>query len=152
MRQLKAPAFRWSVFGPLFGILALMVFLLAIWPWVLRAVQPLLPSIIGRTDTDHRRLGTIAEMRNIESAIEAFGADTGRYPSTTEGLAALVTPPPGLAGWQGPYMNILLLDQWGTPYRYVCPSTSPTKAFDLVSVGPDRAFGTADDFTPESEP
>jgi general secretion pathway protein G len=134
-----APLFRWSVVYPLLGLVAIAVLLSVIVP------------DFG-THPPNRRSATIADLSNLRTALDLFHSDTGRYPTIAEGLAALVTQPPGLAGWQGPYIEQVCPDQWGTPYRYVCPATNPKKPFDLSSAGKDRTFGTPDDLTSESAP
>jgi len=76
----------------------------------------------------------------------------GAYPSTSEGLQALITVPAGNADrWRGPYImvkgdqNKILLDPWGNPYQYRYPGIHNTTGYDLWSKGPDGRDGTADD-------
>lgn len=67
------------------------------------------------------RSGTaLAQIRNIESALELFYIDNGRYPTAEEGLAALTTAPSSAPRWNGPYLKNLsaLNDPWGRPYVY----------------------------------
>lgn len=76
----------------------------------------------------------------------AYRTDIGNYPSTQEGLQALLTAPSGKEGrWQGPYIQKLddLLDPWGNPYQYRFPGQKNTGSYDLWSTGPDTA--AADD-------
>jgi len=89
-------------------------------------------------------VGTTLE--NFEMAIDAFEVDCGRYPTTAEGLKALVQQPAGLNGWKGPYLKAgLPMDSWGHPYFYVCPGRHSPQAYDLYSAGPDGKTDTADD-------
>ncbi len=70
------------------------------------------------------------------------------YPSTVEGLAALITAPSGKsATWRGPYLSVekLPLDPWGEPYQYASPGPKSKTAYDVWSKGPDKQSGTADD-------
>ena len=72
------------------------------------------------------------------------------YPSTAEGLAALVNPPSSKADrWHGPYLKdntkVPILDPWGEPYQYRYPGVKNPRSYDLWSKGPDKTDGTADD-------
>ena len=57
-------------------------------------------------------------IETLESAITIFYLDTGRIPTESEGLAALVEAPSDLEGWDGPYMPRVPVDPWGNPYQY----------------------------------
>ena len=74
-----------------------------------------------------------------------FENDCGRYPTEQEGLTALFGNP-GVDGWTGPYVKgrkeNVLLDGWGTPFRYTCPAGTDCR---VISAGPDKEFGTEDD-------
>jgi general secretion pathway protein G len=84
-----------------------------------------------------------ADAEQLRLQLDAFKQDVGRYPTAAEGLAALQVEPSGIAGWRGPYLKRPPIDPWATPYAYVPPSgTSPPH---IVSAGPDRQAGTADD-------
>ena len=71
------------------------------------------------------------------------------YPSTAEGLQALITAPSGKdANWHGPYITESQVpkDPWGEPYQYAYPGTHKTSTgYDLWSKGPDKQSGTDDD-------
>lgn len=84
---------------------------------------------------------------NIKTALGQFEVNVGRFPTTAEGLKALVECPPTAPAksWQDPYMETIPRDAWGTEFRYVFPSTRPGLDFELTSAGPDRRFGTRDD-------
>src|SRR5271169_817743 len=64
------------------------------------------------------------QMQSFASALDLFNLDVGRYPSTAEGLTALVRPTAGLAAWNGPYLkgNIVPNDPWNNPYVYRAPA------------------------------
>jgi general secretion pathway protein G len=84
----------------------------------------------------------------LETSLNTFDVDTGRYPATDEGLAALVQQPATLQGWNGPYINHgVPNDPWGHPYVYKCPGDHNTSTFDLYSYGPDGQDGGGDDIT-----
>jgi len=88
-----------------------------------------------------RAKGQVAhlEIENLESALDLFRLDVGRYPSQREGLAALVDQPAGLDRWQGPYLKRRHLpnDPWGHPYRYRIPGMHGD--YDLYSLGANNA-------------
>jgi general secretion pathway protein G len=86
------------------------------------------------------------DISNLKVALDAFEIDNGRFPTTGEGLNALVSPPPGLPNWTRAYLLQVPIDPWGHPYIYRCPGTNG-KDFDLISGGPDGIVGTADDLT-----
>lgn len=93
-----------------------------------------------------------ADIANIELALDAFEIDNGRYPTTQEGLTALVQQPPDLPNWRGPYLKRgAPKDPWGNPYQYRCPGQYNTDGYDLFSFGPDGQEGTSDDITNWSE-
>jgi type II secretion system protein G len=99
-----------------------------------------------------RRGGTISEISNVTTALGVFKTDVGRYPSTVEGLQALVTCPAGLeATWKGPYFERLPADKWGHPLVYRSPGTADPTSYDLLSVGPDGVEGTNDDVGKDTE-
>jgi len=85
------------------------------------------------------------ELRALRIALERFKGDCGRYPSEKEGLKALVLNP-GITNWGGNYVNIVKPDPWHTPYIYSISNT----ALRLLSAGPDRLPGNADDIIPET--
>jgi general secretion pathway protein G len=77
------------------------------------------------------------QVESLASAIDLFRLDVGRYPTGQEGLAALVTAPPEIQGWSGPYVKkrASLIDPWGRTYKYRAPGQHG--AFDIYSSGPD---------------
>lgn len=89
----------------------------------------------------------MGQIAGLAGALQQFRADIGRYPSTDEGLAALVAPPQGIHGWRGPYVDHLTNDPWGNPYVYHHddPFDLTGERFELFSCGPDGKEGTRDD-------
>lgn len=77
------------------------------------------------------------QMENLASSLEVFYLDNGRYPSSNEGLAALVKKPSDLPNWSGPYLknNDIPVDPWGHPYSYKAPGQNGP--FDMSSTGSD---------------
>lgn len=76
------------------------------------------------------------EISNLSAALDLFKFDVGRYPTTQEGLEALITAPPAAHNWNGPYVKktTKLADPWGTPYHYKSPGDHGD--FDLYTYGP----------------
>jgi general secretion pathway protein G len=86
-----------------------------------------------------------AQIDALDKALEQYRLDTGRYPSTEIGLAALVAKPANEPKWNGPYLKKAVpSDPWGKPYAYKQPGEHGD--FDLASYGKDGApGGTGDD-------
>lgn len=87
---------------------------------------------------NNARIGTTkTEIESISSALDLYKLDVGRYPTTQEGLQALVTAPPGVTTWNGPYLKKAanLVDPWNHPFHYRAPGEHGE--FDLYSDGSD---------------
>ena len=87
---------------------------------------------------------------SLKTSLTRYRMDVGDYPSTAEGLNALLAAPANKAErWRGPYAETpggkLPLDPWGEPYHYRYPGTKNKGSYDLYSAGPDKADGTEDD-------
>jgi len=85
-------------------------------------------------------------IERITSVLDMYKLDVGSYPTTDQGLQALISRPPGLARWDGPYMKGSKIpeDPWGRPFQYRSPSQRPGHEFDLYSLGPSgQSGGTA---------
>ena len=83
-------------------------------------------------------------MQRLAGVLDLYRLDTGAYPSTEQGLQALVARPSGSAAWNGPYLKTEAgppLDPWNRPYLYRNPSTRPGRDFDLCSRGPNGQGG-----------
>jgi general secretion pathway protein G len=105
-----------------------------------------------RRSEQARTVAAQSSITNIEVALEAFEVDNGRYPSTEEGLQALLEAPSGLNSWKGPYIKKgISKDPWGNPYVYRSPGQHNSNSFDLFSFGPDRQEGGNDDIDNWSE-
>jgi len=86
-----------------------------------------------------------AQIDSLEKALDQYRLDVGHYPSTEEGLQALVAAPSSEANWAGPYLRKgIPADPWGRPYVYTQPGTHGE--YDLLSYGKDgREGGTGED-------
>ena len=109
---------------------------------VLAAV--VVPKFTGRTE-QARIAAAKADIAAMDLQLDAFEVDAGRYPSTEEGLAALMNPPTTVKAWHGPYLKKPPVDPWGRPYVYRYPGQINTTGVDLFSFGPDGNEGGGDD-------
>lgn len=89
------------------------------------------------------------QISQFEVALDTFEIDLGRYPTTSEGLRALVEKPTSDSdGWQQPYLRRdVPQDPWGNDYVYRYPGNYNTEGYDLYSTGPDGKLGGDDDIT-----
>jgi len=101
----------------------------------------------GETLSSPERKAAQTAVELLGSALIQFSMDLGRYPTTQEGLNALVEKPQAedSSRWGGPYLRQLRqrlpLDPWGSPYVYLCPGIRNPKGFDLFSCGADGKEG-----------
>lgn len=101
-------------------------------------------SLVGKSK-DARIKAARIQMGSIKTSLQAFEIEVGRFPSSDEGLQALVTRPGSVdeQDWSKG-MERLPKDAWKEPFKYAYPSTHGLD-FDLTSKGPDRTEGTEDD-------
>src|SRR4029079_13156413 len=86
------------------------------------------------------------QIKEIEGSLDRYDVDVGHYPSSEEGLAALMEQPGNAKGWGGPYLKQKIgNDPWGHPYGYKYPGSKNPKGCDVYSAGPDGAEATDDD-------
>ena len=109
---------------------------------VLAAV--VVPKFTSRSE-QARTTAAKTDISSMETALDAFEVDCGRYPSSEEGLRALVEAPGNVQNWRGPYLKRgVPNDPWGNPYVYRYPGTNNPSGFDLFSMGPDGREGNDD--------
>ncbi len=98
------------------------------------------PKFFKRVD-ESRRTAAKNQISAFESALDMFYIDTGRYPTTEEGLTALVKKPENAKNWKGPYLKKAIpKDPWGNDYVYKCPGQDG-RDYDIISYGADGAEG-----------
>ena len=104
-------------------------------------VAPRYFSQVGRSEVQVAK----AQIESLEKALDQYRLDTRHYPSTEEGLQALVSKPENAAGWNGPYLKKAVpVDPWGRPYSYRTPGQKGE--FEVGSYGKDgKPGGTGDD-------
>ncbi len=119
---------------------------------ILAALAAVVVPKFTRRSEQARITAARTDIANLEVALDSFEVDTGRYPTTQEGLAALIEAPSNLKGWNGPYIKRgVPKDPWGNPYIYTCPGRHNTDGYDLQSLGPDGQEGGDDDIDNWSE-
>jgi general secretion pathway protein G len=126
---------RYNAFT-LIELLLVMVILV-----VLAAV--VVPKFTNRSE-QARNTAARTQINSFETSLDAFEVDCGRYPSSEEGLGALINPPSNVQGWHGPYLKTIPIDPWGQPYVYRYPGTHNANSYDVFSTGPDQHEGNDD--------
>jgi len=112
-------------------------------------VAMVLPRLAGRSEQARQAAAKVDVNANIATALDLYELDNGQYPTTEQGLAALVKKPtisPVPSNWNGPYLKRIPRDPWGRPYVYKSPGEHNVD-FDLYSLGKDSAEGGGDDIT-----
>ncbi|HWA79811.1 MAG TPA: type II secretion system major pseudopilin GspG [Acetobacteraceae bacterium] len=86
---------------------------------------------------------TKQSIARLGSVLDLYKLDVGSYPTSDQGLAALVQKPGDVDSWNGPYLQggKLPLDPWNHPYLYQNPSVREGLPYDLCSHGPDNVQG-----------
>jgi general secretion pathway protein G len=118
---------------------------------IMALVGPRVLNYLGESKVKTARI----QIQSFGSALDLFYLDAGRYPSSQEGLGALVQPAAGITAWNGPYLKggSVPTDPWGKPYVYRAPGQHG--AYDVVSYGADGqegGTGTAADITSWTPP
>jgi general secretion pathway protein G len=99
----------------------------------------IVPRIMDRPDKA-RMVKAQADIRALESALNLYRLDNHNYPTTDEGLEALVQKPADAPSWkEGGYIDRMPKDPWGKPYQYLNPGTHGS--IDIFSLGADGQPG-----------
>lgn len=111
---------------------------------VVMIIIGLLAALVGprfiRQEEKAKVKAAQAQIELLGTALDTFRLDVGRYPTSQEGLDALVRQPGGVERWDGPYLKKgVPLDPWGTPYAYRSPGEGGP--YDVISYGADKAPG-----------
>lgn len=98
------------------------------------------PRVIGYLGSSKVKTAKI-QIESLSTSLELFKLDAGRYPTSQEGLGALVKRPANISTWNGPYLkkNSVPKDPWGNSYSYKQPGEKAE--FDIVSLGADGKSG-----------
>lgn len=104
-----------------------------------------IPNMIGQDD-QARRTAAAIDIRSIASTLDRYRLENFNYPSTDQGLQALVEKPSGFPeakNWRKKYLRKQPKDPWGNEYVYISPGADGD--FDLISLGRDGKVGGEDD-------
>jgi general secretion pathway protein G len=101
-------------------------------------VVPQVMNFLGGARTDAAKL----QIDRLAGILDIYRLNVGRYPTTEEGLKALLSPPSGAQGWRGPYIDNeeALFDPWSTPYIYRAPGDEG-RPYVIESYGADGVPG-----------
>ncbi|MFH1360480.1 MAG: type II secretion system major pseudopilin GspG [Candidatus Omnitrophota bacterium] len=113
-------------------------------------VAMVVPNLAGRGEQARRAAARADIEVNLATALDLYELDNGRYPTTEQGLRAMLeepSSPPVPMNWSGPYLKKKRIpkDPWGNEYVYVNPGIHNEEEFDLSSNGPDGVEGGDDD-------
>lgn len=123
-----------------FTLIELLV-VLVILGLIASVIGPRVVGYLAGAKSDTAKL----QIEELGGALELYKLETGRYPSTEDGLQALVQAPAGVTGWRGPYLKkkIVPKDPWGNPYHYAAPGKHGV--YDVYSYGADNRQGGEDE-------
>ena len=114
-----------------------MLVVISIIALIMSLVGPRVLNFLGESKVKAARI----QIESLTSALDLYALDTGQYPSSSEGLEALMQRPGGVTSWSGPYLkgNGVPKDPWGKPYIYRAPGEHG--AYDILSYGADGQEG-----------
>lgn len=96
------------------------------------------PRFVGRSDQARLETAKADVQINIPTALKLYELDNGFFPTTEQGLTALMEKPdtkPIPENWNGPYLEKHPIDPWGRPYQYRSPGIQRPHSYDLYSLG-----------------
>lgn len=101
-------------------------------------VGPQVMKYLGGAKTDTAK----QQISLFEGVLDGYKLDNSRYPTTQEGLDALVKAPAGISSWKGPYLkkNVVPKDPWSNEYKYTSPGEEG-RPYDILSYGADGKPG-----------
>jgi len=103
-----------------------------------------LPRLAGRSEQARVAAANADVRANIATALKLYELDNGRFPTTSEGLAALLTKSSSATNWNGPYLEKEPIDPWSRSYEYKSPGQNRPQDYDLYSLGADGQEGSDD--------
>lgn len=96
-----------------------------------------LPRLAGRSEQARVAAARADIQANIATAIKLYELDNGSFPTSSEGLQALLSKPSSAINWNGPYLEKEPIDPWGRSYQYKSPGQHRPQDYDLYSLGKD---------------
>jgi general secretion pathway protein G len=126
---------RWRGEGG-FTLIEILV-VITIIAMIMSLVGPRVLNYLGESKVKAAKI----QIQSLGSALDLFNLDTGRYPTTGEGLTALVQSPGTIPSWNGPYLkgSVVPNDPWGKAYVYRSPGEHGP--YDIMSYGSDGQEG-----------
>ena len=109
-------------------------------------VAMVMPRLSGRSEQARVTAAKADVLTNIATGLKLYELDNGGFPTTDEGLSALLAKPASANNWNGPYLERKPIDPWGREYKYTSPGTHRPHDYDLSSLGRDGQE-SADDVT-----
>jgi general secretion pathway protein G len=127
-----------------------MLVVITIIALIMALVGPRVLNFLGESKAKAAKI----QIQSLASALDLYALDTGRYPSSSEGLEALMQRPGGVGSWSGPYLkgDVIPKDPWG--HQYVYRSPGQRGPYDILSYGSDGqegGTGAAADITSRTE-
>lgn len=98
------------------------------------------PKVLNQLSSSKTKTAAL-QIQELHSALDLYRLEVGHYPSSNQGLDALVSKPSGVENWNGPYLTkkVIRKDPWGHDYQYRYPGEHGD--FDLYSLGADNKEG-----------
>lgn len=107
-------------------------------------VAMVMPRLAGRSEQARNSAAKADINSNIATGLKLYELDNGTFPTTDQGLNALLSAPSTAKNWNGPYIEKKPLDPWGHEYQYESPGSHRPHDYDLYSLGKDGQ-ASADD-------
>ncbi|MDD5129682.1 MAG: type II secretion system major pseudopilin GspG [Candidatus Omnitrophica bacterium] len=107
-------------------------------------VAMVMPRLTGRGEQARVAAASADINANIATGLKLYELDNGNFPSTSDGLNALLVKPSSAKNWNGPYLERKPLDPWGKEYEYKSPGEHRKTDYDLYSLGKDGVESTDD--------
>ena len=97
-------------------------------------------NFLGQGEEAKRKAAAL-EISQLGTTLDYYKLEVGKYPTTQEGLQALITAPSGVSNWNGPYWKkgTLPKDPWGNEYKYTSPGAK--MPYEIISYGADGKDG-----------
>lgn len=135
--QRKSQQYRVTRLWRGFSLIELMI-VLVILGLIAGIVGPQAMKYLGKGKVQSSKV----QIENISAALDLYRLEVGHYPTTADGLKALVVQPSGARGWNGPYLKKgeVPKDAWNNDYQYKRPGSN-NRPYDLISLGADGAVG-----------
>ena len=100
-------------------------------------VAMVMPRLTGRGEQARVAAAKADIQANISTGLKLYELDNGSFPSSEEGLNALLNRPSSANNWNGPYLEKKPIDPWGKEYKYKSPGDHRQADYDLYSLGKD---------------